>query len=268
MSAITPPPPPIDPPEPASPSGGSSKRRWPLIVLAVVVLAVLIDPGDDPSDAPQETTTAAPAASEDAGTSGQAAAPAPEPEPDSEPEPAPDPEPEPEPIPTFTPVVIEGRGDDVIDVPVVTDVPVVATLTHAGTSNFAVVSYGESGGRLDLLVNEIGRYEGTVPYNFIESPAEFEISADGAWTVTLSDLRDQPVYAGTTTGRGDQVLLVTADAGRLTATHDGESNFVILAWGSRRDLLVNDIGAYDGTVRLPEAIALEINADGNWTLSE
>ena len=33
------------------------------------------------------------------------------------------------------------------------------------------------------------------------------------------------------------------------------------------DLLVNDIGRSVGTVRLPDALALEINADGRWTLT-
>lgn len=39
------------------------------------------------------------------------------------------------------------------------------------------------------------------------------------------------------------------------------------ATGGRLDLLVNDIGTYTGTVRLPDALALEINADGRWTLT-
>lgn len=39
------------------------------------------------------------------------------------------------------------------------------------------------------------------------------------------------------------------------------------ATGGRLDLLVNDIGRYAGTVWLPDALALEINADGRWTLT-
>jgi len=258
---------PGSPGTPGTPPAGTSadpaattplyKRPWFIVVAVIVVLTVLFGGGDDTGDTP--TAPGPPA-------TGPAPEADPEPEPEPEPEPAPEPEPEPE--VTFDPVVLEGSGDDIIDVPVVADLPVVATFTHRGSSNFAVVSYDENGGRLDLLVNTIGTYDGTVPLNFTTPPAELEISADGPWTVTITDVRDQPVYDGAASGTGDQVLLVTTDAGRLAAAHDGTSNFVIIAWGDRRSLLVNEIGAYSGTVRLPDAVALEINADGAWTLEE
>jgi len=262
------PPPPSGGSHPSSIPGPARKpvyqRPWFLVLGALIVLGLLFGGDDDATetaatDAPATAPTPAPAPE---------ATPAPAPEPPQQPESEPEPEAEPEPVPVtmFEAVVIEGRGDDIIDVPVVSDVPLVATFTHRGTSNFAVVSFDASGGRISLLVNEIGRYDGTVPLNFSTAPAELEISADGAWTVTLSDLRDQPVYAGSAAGSGDQVLLVTSGAGRMAATHAGRSNFVILAWGDRRTLLVNEIGTYSGTVRLPDAIALEISADGAWTL--
>ena len=84
--------------------------------------------------------------------------------------------------------MIEGSGDDIVDVPVITDSIIVATFTHQGSSNFAVVSYNQAGERISLLVNEIGNFQGTVPFNFSEPPAELEISANGSWTLTLSDL--------------------------------------------------------------------------------
>ena len=62
------------------------------------------------------------------------------------------------------------------------------------------------------------------------------------------------------------MLLVSTDSSRLSATHNGSSNFAILGWGDRRDLLVNEIGTYSGTVRLGNPLALEIKADGEWTL--
>lgn len=53
-----------------------------------------------------------------------------------------------------------------------------------------------------------------------------------------------------------------------TISHDGSSNFAIESHSADgdRDLLVNEIGSYDGTVRMSDAVALEINADGNWTI--
>jgi len=230
------------------------QRPWFIVVAALVVLGIFFGGDDDDADTSADRSTAT------------TPAPAPEAAPAPAPAPAPEPEPQPEPAATFNPVVIEGRGDDIIDVPVVTGTAVVATFTHRGSSNFSVVSFDSSGGRIALLVNEIGEYNGTVPLNFSSPPAELEISADGAWTVTISDVRDQPRYDGAASGSGDQVLLITVDAGRLAATHDGRSNFAVLSWGDRRTLMINEIGAYSGTVRLPDAIALEIKADGNWTL--
>ncbi len=41
----------------------------------------------------------------------------------------------------------------------------------------------------------------------------------------------------------------------VTFTHQGDSNFSVLAWNEDgRDLLVNEIGEYDGTVRSPTGI--------------
>jgi len=247
-------------------SGGKPplyKRPWFIVVAGLVVLGAIF--GGDDDGAPVATD---PPASQSALGADTQPRPDVAPEPGPTPEPTPEPEPEPEPVATFDPITLEGSGDDIIDIPVVADFPVVATFTHRGSSNFAVVSYDEGGGRLDLLVNDIGSYDGTVSLNFSVPPAELEITASGPWTVTISDLRDQPTYDGSASGSGDQVLFVTADAGRLAATHDGGSNFVVRAWGDRRSLLVNEIGAYSGTVRLPDAVALEISADGSWTLTQ
>lgn len=55
-------------------------------------------------------------------------------------------------------------------------------ITHTGNSNFAVIEYGLNEGYMDLLVNEIGNYSGTVK---AESGDDifFCIKADGAWTI-------------------------------------------------------------------------------------
>lgn len=270
-------------PTPHADQSSESKKPWfkrwwgiTLIVLGIIVFLGIIagpddeaaddpiadEPEDEPAEAVEDELESEPQAETDA-----EAEPEPEPATDpepvvEEPEPAPEPEPEPE---SFEAVTIEGSGDDIVDVPVVDDHILVATFTHDGQSNFAVTSYDQGGNRLDLMVNHIGSYQGTVPYNFEVSPNELEINADGPWTVSISDLLEQPALEDSQDGVGDQVLLL-ATSGRLTATHGGDSNFALLAWGQRRDLLVNEVGAYEGTVRLPEAIALEIVADGEWSL--
>lgn len=173
-------------------------------------------------------------------------------------------------IPIFEAFTVEGSGDDVIDFSIPDDQPAVLELNHSGSSNFAVLSYTSAGERGDLLVNTIGSYEGSRPVNFVtgQDVGELEITADGAWTITAQHLSEAPTMDTSFEGTGDRVVLYAGTDSRLAGTHDGDSNFVIMAWSAAgRDLLVNEIGAYDGTVRIdPATIVIEVQADGNWTL--
>ncbi len=172
--------------------------------------------------------------------------------------------------PLWESFTVEGRGDDVIDFGIPGDEAAVLEFTHTGSSNFAVISYTAAADRIDLLVNTIGSYTGARPANFLsgEEISELEITADGPWTVTARPLAESPMMDSISEGSGDEVLLYVGDDSRLTATHDGDSNFAIWAWSTNgRDLLVNEIGPYEGTVRIdPAAMVIEISADGNWTL--
>lgn len=76
----------------------------------------------------------------------------------------------------------------------------------------------------------------------------------------------------TVSGRGDDVLSgITVGDGiyRIHFTHSGRSNFAIKSYDATNDkeLLVNEIGNYDGYVLLlgTAPYSLEITADGNWT---
>ena len=175
-------------------------------------------------------------------------------------------------IPTTTtlpaPIVAEGSGDSVIDFSVPGDQPSVLELIHRGSSNFAVNSFTSTGEPLDLLVNTIGAYEGRVPINFFEGEdvAELEIAADGAWTATATSVFLAPGFSDTHSGTGDDVVLFQGTGSRLAVTHSGQSNFAIWAYGQNTDLLVNEIGNYAGTVRLPSGtVILAVSADGAWT---
>ncbi|MDF1596933.1 MAG: hypothetical protein P1T08_12715 [Acidimicrobiia bacterium] len=172
---------------------------------------------------------------------------------------------------TFEPFTLSGSGDDIVDLQVPNDLPAILNISSSGTSNIAVLSYDQAGGRLDLLVNEIGVYQGARPVNLYtdELVAELEITASGAWEILVNPILAAPVYNGDLSGTGDAVILVGAVSGRLHATHNGSSNFAVLSHGTDRDLLINEIGVYEGTVRLDDgALLIEIEADGAWTLTE
>ncbi|GAB2506177.1 hypothetical protein [Nocardiopsis aegyptia] len=62
-------------------------------------------------------------------------------------------------------------------------------LTHSGSSNFIIVTYGADETRYASLVNEIGAYEGSVTLGDLplldgaEAVDYLHIQADGAWTI-------------------------------------------------------------------------------------
>ena len=67
------------------------------------------------------------------------------------------------------------------------------------------------------------------------------------------------------------MFLYNGGASRLTAIHDGTSNFAIVEETGKAfsmGLLVNEIGPYSGTVALSSGPSvISVSADGNWTLT-
>ncbi|MDH3399020.1 MAG: hypothetical protein OEM81_14500, partial [Acidimicrobiia bacterium] len=125
----------------------------------------------------------------------------------------------------------------------------------------------------DLLVNEIGAYSGTRPVNHWSSDEKvrhLDITSSGPWTVNVKPLCTAAAMTGSSiSGSGDSVILVS-QSGPATITHNGSSNFFVWSYqsSSDRDLEVNEIGPYNGTVLIDAGTDyLEIGADGNWTVT-
>ena len=80
---------------------------------------------------------------------------------------------------------MSGRGQTAIDL---IDLPSSLSrvrFTHQGSSNFGVYVYYRDD--RDLLVNEIGNYNGTTLIS-ADEPIAFDISADGPWTPHIEAL--------------------------------------------------------------------------------
>jgi hypothetical protein len=154
--------------------------------------------------------------------------------------------------------------------------PRVITIAHTGDSNFAVFSVDARGQDLDLLVNEIGSFSGMLPLNFLDGDEAraLRIEADGEWSVTSAPLSAAPVWEGSApfSAEGPAVVRVAGAAEGLTPvtlTHEGESNFAVLAHGDGRSLLVNEIGVYTGETLLPAGtLILQVEADGPWSIAK
>ena len=133
--------------------------------------------------------------------------------------------------PPWEEFTVEGSGDDVIDLVVRDDDPVILSITYEGGSNFIVWSYDSSGDRIDLLVNVIGQYSGRVPVNFLvgEEVVELDITTSGSWSITVQQLSSATAFSDSVSGVGDDVVAYLSTSSRITATHDGGSNL----WSGR-----------------------------------
>ena len=176
---------------------------------------------------------------------------------------------------SFVDIVINGSGNDVVDLQIPGDVPAVLDITHHGSSNFIVWTLDSSFGLIDLLVNEIGPYDGQRLVNSIffspEPLRHLDIDADGSWSITARPISAARSMTTSLTGSGDEIVRYQGSAPTLTSTHDGSSNFIV--WGYKSDgqvtgLIVNEIGPYSGTDLIDSGTAIiEVIADGNWTLN-
>lgn len=175
-----------------------------------------------------------------------------------------------QPTTTTTQDPVEGSGDNFIEFAIPGGNAAVLDISYEGGSNFSVASYDSNNESLDLLVNEIGSYQGRVPVNFYvdDEVAFLEITASGQWTIETIPFNDLAVTTGEIAGIGDDVVRLDVSSPALEISHDGESNFAVTAYSSDgRDLLVNEVGSYSGTVRAPTgSVTFEINADGSWSM--
>lgn len=170
----------------------------------------------------------------------------------------------------FESTTVSGSGDDVIEVPAAGKSHLMS-ISHTGGGNFAVKTVDVDGEMIDLLVNTIGNYSGVVTdYPDFQDVRMLSISADGDWTVTFSPMKDMQPLANGGQNTGDNVLYIDEESlTKLGISNTGESNFSVWAVGMEDyDLLVNEIGAYDGTVLWNEPQSfLIVNSESTWTVS-
>jgi hypothetical protein len=184
----------------------------------------------------------------------------------------------PNPAIDFSPFTVSGIGSDVIPLSIPGDGPAIVDLSHNGSSNFIVHSLDSNLAIIDLMVNEIGQYSGrrglNVGFFSFSTPdivRHLEIDADGAWSATVRPLSEARVVGSASNGIGDDFVKFTAPTPvTMRSSHNGSSNFAIWSLepsGALGDLLVNEIGAYNGTDPVPRGTKyLDVTADGNWTL--
>lgn len=94
------------------------------------------------------------------------------------------------------------------------------------------------------------------------------LEISGNWAIHQTPPVDVPQAPTTIEGTGDDVVFLNIKSGnyKFTFDHKGESNFIVLLNGT--NLLVNEIGNYNGSTRQPlqddGMYLFSVNADGNW----
>jgi len=174
---------------------------------------------------------------------------------------------------TFETESQSGTGDAVISLPAGAAAGLVRA-THQGTANFSVqVLDAQNAPTLDLLVNTIGVYSGITAFGLngdLGTPGvTLQITADGPWTIDVGPMS----FAGSVTDSdaGDNVFLYAGGATNVAFTYDGASNFTVIEYndGLGMGLLVNEIGAYSGTVPLTAGPSvITVKAGGLWTAAQ
>ena len=177
--------------------------------------------------------------------------------------------------PTPTPIVLSGNGQEATSIFQLKNGLTIFDMKHDGNSNFAIWLLDGTGDMIDLLVNEIGGFDGSTVIGLDDAGGYLlDISADGNWNVTIEQPRN---VSGTSpplniSGHGQSVsqfISLQGGLARFEMTHDGNSNFAIWLFeddGLRVDLLVNEIGEFDGStaIGVDDGIyILDISADGN-----
>lgn len=151
-------------------------------------------------------------------------------------------------------------------------------MVHDGESNFQVELIDtDSGDTQEHLANEIGEWEGLLPYEVPRGEYVLDITADGNWEIivrqprhTLEDAESVPVmgedeypnYLGPIEFEGFH---------RIAGRYEGDGNFVV--WlldddGGEVDLLFNEVGEFEGenTYSGNHVGYIRIEATGDWNL--
>lgn len=178
------------------------------------------------------------------------------------PESTPTPTPEGPQVPTK---VFNGSGDSVVKFEL-SDPAIITFICNGCERNTVLKTDGED----SLLVNEIGAYAGSRIVNTSDGAliTKFTIKADSDWALTIADITTAKTFNGPASGHGDTVVLFKNSFDTATIKNVGEHNFIVYGYGgSRRELIVNEIGSYKGTVSLTAPGFVQVRSSGDWTIT-
>jgi hypothetical protein len=181
--------------------------------------------------------------------------------------------------PGSTSLRLSSTGDDVVAFSASGSSLRLFNMKYSGGSNFIIWLKDSQGNRIDLLVNEIGSYSGKKSVKLSSGNYYLDVAASGPWSVEITpSVSAMAAITGTPLifkGYGDDVISFTSTGTGLrifTMKYSGGGNYIIWlkdSQGNNIDLLVNDIGSYNGkkSAKLTSGdYYLDITASGPWSI--
>lgn len=179
------------------------------------------------------------------------------------------------------PIHFSGSGQQATTPFTVTSGLAVISATYSGTSNFSVTVNKGSGSMVDIPINVIGSYSGSVFEGLAAGSYVLSVTGTtGSWSVTITQPRKIPATAlpHTYTGHGQMVVGPFSGDGalRIAGSYNGTSNFAVqiraASDGSLQDIPINVIGSYSGSTLSHESEGGPYYAEvdgtgGTWSLA-
>lgn len=151
-----------------------------------------------------------------------------------------------------TNISLSGEGQEASQMFTLTEGLSIFTMKHSGASNFAIWLMDSNGQIIELLVNEVGDFDGAKAVGISKSGDYIlDINADGPWTVYISQPRSQIAQSVPTEDAG--LLFNRSDSNIL----DYETKDSLELWAERfimqtssADLATVDIFSNDAEMRI------------------
>jgi hypothetical protein len=174
---------------------------------------------------------------------------------------------------TPQPQQASGTSDQVVALTFPSSTPALLHATFQGSENFIVHEINGLGLQGELLVNTVGSYDGVTPVNFLtsEGATKLQIQGQGPWTITLSPIATAPRVQspGTYSANGDAIVAISGSPTTGVFNYTGAENFIVHAVTSNQEsIVVNEIGAFNGTEVMPTGtVLLIVKASGPWSVN-
>ena len=169
----------------------------------------------------------------------------------------------------FEPLYYKGASDDLIWLPPGIRYGILHAIHRGSNEYFGIEGLDSSNEPVELPVNVTGHYEGGTVFGLEDGEplTSLKVSASAPWELWLLPFSRAPYLHAY--GHGDRVSRLRFPPRAYRFTHHGEGAFIVsqrIVGSDDWDLLVNTVGAYDGTVPLKLSDSmLVIEADGDWT---